>query len=98
MSHQHPLSQGRWICFTQPSSVPALYQKYSTNPVAPEDEWALSEAMRADVAGGGIGQMEEHYKTFIVSPCIFGDSAGFAVCDRETRMACLVPLTADHLF
>jgi len=23
--------------------------------------------MRADVAGGGIGQMEEHYKTFIVS-------------------------------
>ena len=24
--------------------------------------------MRADTAGGGIGQLEQHYKTFIVRP------------------------------
>ena len=30
----------------------------------------LSERMRADTAGGGIGQLEEHYKTFIVR-CTF---------------------------
>ena len=46
-------------------SVPALYQKY---PDA-VDEWGLSEAMRADTSsGGGISQMEDHYKTFIVGP------------------------------
>ena len=43
-------------------SVPALYQKY---PQA-IDEWGLSEAMRADTANGGINQLEDHYKTFIV--------------------------------
>jgi len=50
-----------------PSSAPALYEKYANNPVPPVDEWALSLAMRADTTGGGINQLEEHYKTFIVS-------------------------------
>jgi hypothetical protein len=30
------------------------------------DEWTLCQAMRADTAGGGIDQLETHYKTFIV--------------------------------
>ncbi|THU78854.1 glycoside hydrolase family 5 protein [Dendrothele bispora CBS 962.96] len=30
-----------------------------------KDEFTLSQAMRADQAGGGIGQLEDHYKTFI---------------------------------
>jgi glucan 1,3-beta-glucosidase len=47
--------------------VPALYEKYlKSNPVA-VDEWTLSENMRADTAGGGIQQLEDHYKTYIVS-------------------------------
>jgi hypothetical protein len=31
------------------------------------DEWSLSTLMAADTAHGGLNQMEEHYKTFIVS-------------------------------
>ncbi|KAI0029788.1 glycoside hydrolase family 5 protein [Vararia minispora EC-137] len=50
----------------EPFITPALFQKYP-NAV---DEWTLSEAMRADEAGGGIGQIEEHYKTFITEPDI----------------------------
>src|SRR5258708_35534471 len=50
-------------------SSPALYQKYSSNPTPPVDEWTLCQAMRADTSGGGIDQLETHYKTFIV--CIF---------------------------
>jgi hypothetical protein len=47
-------------------SSPALYQKYLSVPVV--DEWELSRAMRDDTGpGGGIDQLEEHYKTFIVS-------------------------------
>lgn len=48
------------------SSSPALYQKYSSNPTPPVDEWTLFQAMSADSAGGGIQQLETHYKTFIV--------------------------------
>jgi hypothetical protein len=45
------------------SSAPALYQKYP----GVIDEWTLTTAMRADTgSGGGIGQLEDHYKTFIV--------------------------------
>ncbi|KAI0322258.1 glycoside hydrolase [Amylostereum chailletii] len=52
---------GGWLV-TEPFSVPALYQKYS----GVVDEWELSEAMRADTgSGGGISQLEDHYKTFI---------------------------------
>ncbi|KAG6886030.1 hypothetical protein C0993_005214 [Termitomyces sp. T159_Od127] len=36
----------------------------NTEPPA-VDEWTLSEAMRSDVANGGIDQLENHYKTFI---------------------------------
>lgn len=52
-------------------SAPALYQKYANaNPIA-IDEWTLSEAMAADTSsGGGIGQLEDHYKSFIVRLCI----------------------------
>lgn len=55
---------GGWL-LTEPFISPALYEKYGSNPVPPIDEWHLSIAMREDVAGGGISQMEEHYKTFI---------------------------------
>ena len=47
-------------------SSPALYQKYVTSATPPMDEWMLCQAMRADTAGGGIDQLETHYKTFIV--------------------------------
>ncbi|KAF5367021.1 hypothetical protein D9758_003863 [Tetrapyrgos nigripes] len=52
---------GGWLV-TEPFITPALYQKY---PGTARDEFTLSQAMRADTANGGIGQMEEHYKTFI---------------------------------
>ncbi|KAF6749462.1 exo-beta-1,3-glucanase [Ephemerocybe angulata] len=49
----------------QPSSAPALYQKYLNNPTPAVDEWTLCENMAQDTAGGGLNQLEEHYKTFI---------------------------------
>ena len=51
-------------------SVPALFEKYhnNTNP-PPVDEWTLSQAMAADTASGGLNQLEDHYKTFIVGRC-----------------------------
>ncbi|KAF9014848.1 glycoside hydrolase [Hymenopellis radicata] len=51
---------GGWFVL-EPFISPALFQKYPTAI----DEWSLSEAMAADTAGGGLGQLEEHYKTFI---------------------------------
>ncbi|KAF9022002.1 glycoside hydrolase [Hymenopellis radicata] len=51
---------GGWFVL-EPFISPALYQKYPTAI----DEWTLSEAMAADTAGGGLDQLEEHYKTFI---------------------------------
>jgi glucan 1,3-beta-glucosidase len=47
----------------EPFITPALYQKYPSAI----DEWTLSTAMAADVAGGGLQQLEDHYATFIVS-------------------------------
>ncbi|KAL0578127.1 hypothetical protein V5O48_003870 [Marasmius crinis-equi] len=47
----------------EPFISPALFQKY---PNAATDEWTLSQAMAADTASGGLNQLEEHYKTFIV--------------------------------
>ena len=44
--------------------APALYQKYPTAV----DEWTLSVAMASDQASGGLSQLEDHYKTFIVRP------------------------------
>ncbi|CAA7267896.1 unnamed protein product [Cyclocybe aegerita] len=55
---------GGWLN-TEPFISPALYEKYLNNPTPAVDEWTLSEAMRADTAGGGINQLEDHYKTFI---------------------------------
>jgi len=40
-----------------------LYQKYD----GAVDEWTLSVAMASDTANGGLSQLEEHYKTFVVS-------------------------------
>ncbi|KAF9008570.1 glycoside hydrolase [Hymenopellis radicata] len=51
---------GGWFVL-EPFISPALFQKYPTAL----DEWSLSEAMAADTAGGGLGQLEEHYRTFI---------------------------------
>ncbi|KAI0054166.1 glycoside hydrolase family 5 protein [Auriscalpium vulgare] len=51
---------GGWLT-TEPFISPALYQKYPGTV----DEWELSAAMAADTAGGGLGQLEDHYKTFI---------------------------------
>lgn len=49
------------------SSTPALFEKYHSNNVPPVDEWVLSEAMAGDTRpGGGLSQIESHYKTFIV--------------------------------
>ena len=45
-------------------SSPALYQRYNSSKAV--DEWTLSQAMAADTANGGLGQLEQHYKTFIV--------------------------------
>lgn len=46
----------------EPFITPALFEKYPTSV----DEWTLSGLMAADTANGGLGQLEEHYKTFIV--------------------------------
>ncbi len=48
-------------------SAPALYEKYANGNPPAVDEWTLSQNMAADTAGGGLSQLENHYKTFIVS-------------------------------
>lgn len=53
---------GGWLN-TEPFISPALYEKYYPNAV---DEYTLSQQMAADVAGGGLQQLEDHYATFIV--------------------------------
>ncbi|KAI0337316.1 glycoside hydrolase [Trametopsis cervina] len=56
---------GGWL-ITEPFIVPALYEKYQNTTPQAVDEWTLSVAMRNDTSpGGGIGQLEDHYKTFI---------------------------------
>lgn len=52
---------GGWLVL-EPFISPAVFQRY------PEavDEWTLSTLMAADTANGGLNQLEEHYKTFIV--------------------------------
>jgi len=54
---------GGWFVL-EPFITPALFQKYPTA----NDEWSISTLMAADTASGGLNQLEEHYKTFIVSP------------------------------
>jgi hypothetical protein len=48
----------------EPFISPSLFQRY---PGA-IDEWSLSVAMSNDPQSSGLAQIEEHYKTFIVSP------------------------------
>ncbi|KAI0934247.1 hypothetical protein AcV5_006153 [Taiwanofungus camphoratus] len=55
---------GGWLV-TEPFIAPALFEKYVNSSTPAVDEWTLSEAMAADSAGGGLGQLEDHYKTFI---------------------------------
>ncbi|KAI3602110.1 glycoside hydrolase family 5 protein [Moniliophthora roreri] len=55
---------GGWLNI-EPFMAPALFEKYGDITPRVVDEWTLQEAMRADTAGGGISQLEEHYKTFI---------------------------------
>ncbi|KAF5358125.1 hypothetical protein D9756_001169 [Leucocoprinus leucothites] len=45
----------------EPFITPELFQRYP-NTV---DEYTLSQAMAADQANGGLGQLEQHYATFI---------------------------------
>lgn len=46
----------------EPFITPGLFQRYPNST----DEFSLSQDMRLDTANGGIGQLEDHYKTFIV--------------------------------
>ena len=54
---------GGWFVL-EPFITPSLFQKYQPAAV---DEWTISVAMAADTASGGLSQLENHYKTFIVS-------------------------------
>ena len=55
------------FCFSEPFIAPSLYEKYQTGTIIAVDEWTLSQAMRADISGGGISQLEKHYQEFIVN-------------------------------
>ena len=65
---------GGWLVL-EPFIVPALFEKYQNSTPSPAlpgglvvDEWSLSVAMSNDTGpGGGLSQLEDHYKTFIVS-------------------------------
>ena len=65
---------GSWLVL-EPFIAPSLFEKYQNSTPSPAlpgglvvDEWSLSVAMINDTSdGGGIEQIEEHYKTFIVS-------------------------------
>ena len=60
------------------------------------DEWTLSQNMAADTANGGLNQLEEHYKTFIVS-CrhAFWSSAIFTLIFRRRSKTLLRLLALD---
>jgi hypothetical protein len=73
----YSVNLGGWLVI-EPFITPALFQKYPTAV----DEWTLSELMAADTASGGIAQLEEHYKTFVV--CISAYSI-FSRCSYTTR-------------
>ncbi|EEB90783.1 hypothetical protein MPER_10965, partial [Moniliophthora perniciosa FA553] len=55
---------GGWLNI-EPFISPALFEKYADVTPRVVDEWMLHSAMRADTAGGGLDQIEEHYKSFI---------------------------------
>jgi len=61
IDHIRGVNLGGWLVL-EPFITPNYYQKYQ----GAIDEWTLSVAMAADnAAGGGISQIENHYKTFI---------------------------------
>lgn len=55
---------GGWLTI-EPFISPALFEKFIDQPNHPVDEYTLHIAAAADTAGGGLNQIEEHYKTFI---------------------------------
>ncbi|KAF9256137.1 glycoside hydrolase [Marasmius fiardii PR-910] len=55
---------GGWLTI-EPFISPALFEKYINSVPHPVDEWTLHQTMAADTAGGGLNQIEDHYKTFI---------------------------------
>jgi hypothetical protein len=60
--HIYSVNLGGWFVL-EPFITPALFQKYPSAV----DEWTLSTLMAADTSpGGGLSQIEDHYKTFIV--------------------------------
>jgi hypothetical protein len=61
MPINYSVNIGGWFVL-EPFISPALFQKY---PGA-VDEWTISTLMAADTANGGLGQLENHYDTFIV--------------------------------
>lgn len=50
----------------EPFIVPALFERYANSSTPAVDEYTLSQAMAADTIHGGLEQLEQHYKTFIV--------------------------------
>ncbi|KAH7103862.1 glycoside hydrolase family 5 protein [Auriculariales sp. MPI-PUGE-AT-0066] len=58
------IMRGGWLVL-EPFITPAFYQKYQNTSGFDSSEWTLTEAMRADTAGGGIQQIETHYAEFI---------------------------------
>ena len=54
---------GGWFVL-EPFTSPALFQRYAAAGAV--DEWTISTLMAADTANGGLGQLENHYDTFIV--------------------------------
>ncbi|KAK7061947.1 glycoside hydrolase family 5 protein [Favolaschia claudopus] len=46
----------------EPFITPSFFDKYAPAAI---DEWTLSVAMANDTASGGLGQLENHYATFI---------------------------------
>lgn len=62
---------GGWLVL-EPFITPAIYQKY---PDA-IDEWTLHTLMAADLASGGLNQLDDHYNTFIVRILFFVHSKG----------------------
>lgn len=62
LNQSFSVNLGGWFVL-EPFITPTLFQKYPTAV----DEWTISVAMAADTANGGLSQLENHYKTFIVS-------------------------------
>lgn len=54
---------GGWLVL-EPFISPEIFQRYP----GVRDEFSLAQAMAADAANGGLSQIEEHYRTFIVRP------------------------------